>query len=147
MARECHIIKSGQSVITINCDANNPPQLYYTLSNTKSKVPTDFSLLSNSASIQSLDTMESQTITNNITHEVELYKPQSLFNNYRLAMSGKVWGVVRENYPELIPRLVTRGTIFARMSPDQKQQLIEELQGMGYCVGEAFGLTFHDLVH
>lgn len=28
------------------------------------------------------------------------------------------------------------GVIFARMSPDQKQQLVQDLQGLGYCVGE-----------
>lgn len=139
VARDCDIVKPGQSVISINCDNSTPPQLYYTLTNTKTKLPsnTDFSLLSNSASIQSLDTVESQTITNNINHnDIDHIKPQTLFNNYRFAMSGKVWGVAREYYPELIPRFVTRGTIFARMSPDQKQQLVEELQSMGYSVGK-----------
>lgn len=63
-------------------------------------------------------------------------KPSSLFNNYRFAVTGKVWSTVRNYYPELIPRLVTRGAIFARMSPDQKQQLVEELQGLGYYVGK-----------
>lgn len=28
------------------------------------------------------------------------------------------------------------GVIFARMSPDQKQQLVQDLQGLGYCVGK-----------
>uniref|UniRef100_A0A1Y1K832 Cation-transporting ATPase n=1 Tax=Photinus pyralis TaxID=7054 RepID=A0A1Y1K832_PHOPY len=137
VARDCDIVTPGQSVITINCDNSTPPQLSYTLSNTKRKtsLPVDYSLLSNSASIQSLDTLESQTVTNNMSRtEVNKFKPKSLYNNYRFTMSGKVWGVIRDYYPELIPRLVTRGSIFARMSPDQKQQLIEELQSMGYCV-------------
>lgn len=28
------------------------------------------------------------------------------------------------------------GNIFARMAPDQKQQLVQDLQGLGYCVGK-----------
>lgn len=32
--------------------------------------------------------------------------------------------------------MTVKGTIFARMSPDQKQQLVQELQKMGYFVGQ-----------
>lgn len=55
-------------------------------------------------------------------------------NNYRFAMIGKTWSVIRDHFPELLPNFVTRGTIFARMSPEQKQSLILELQGLGYYV-------------
>lgn len=146
VARDCDIIQPGQSVITVNCDSSSPPQLYYTLNTLKTKVPlnnTNLSLLSNSASIQSLDTVESQTITGNTNHkDVERCVPKSLFNNYRFAMSGKVWGVIKDNYPEMMAKFATRGSIFARMSPDQKQQLVEELQGLGYSVGEYYNALF-----
>lgn len=52
-----------------------------------------------------------------------------------LAITGKSWSVIQEHYPEIVARCVVRGTIFARMSPDQKQQLIQELQKLGYVVG------------
>ena len=52
-----------------------------------------------------------------------------------MAMNGKVWSVVQEHYPELIAPCAVKGTIFARMSPDQKQQLVQELQRLGYYVG------------
>lgn len=135
VARDCHIVTHGQSVITVNVDNSNPPQVYYTLANTKHKIGpnNDLSLLSNSASIASLDTLESQTITNNEGEKLE--PPGTLFNNYRFAMTGRVWSLVREYHPNLIPRLVTRGSVFARMSPEQKQQLVQELQALGYCVG------------
>lgn len=51
------------------------------------------------------------------------------------ALTGKTWALVKHHYPELIPKLATRGAIFARMSPDQKQQLVQELQSLGYYVG------------
>ncbi|KER31612.1 hypothetical protein T265_02127 [Opisthorchis viverrini] len=54
--------------------------------------------------------------------------------DFHLAISGKTWGVIKEHYPWLIPKLVVKGTVFARFSPDQKTQLIEALQSVGYFV-------------
>ncbi|KAF8565081.1 hypothetical protein P879_06775, partial [Paragonimus westermani] len=54
--------------------------------------------------------------------------------DFHLAISGKTWGVIKEHYPWLIPKLVVKGTVFARFSPDQKTQLIEALQAVGYFV-------------
>lgn len=138
VAKECGIITPGQSVITVNADSENPHQIYYTLTTTKNKINTpngcnDYSI-TDSASVASMETVESATITNPDTDYPN--RPQSLFNNYRFAMTGKVWAILKDYYPELIPRLITRGAIFARMSPEQKQQLVEELQGLGYFVGE-----------
>ena len=31
--------------------------------------------------------------------------------------------------------MLIKGQIFARMSPDEKHELVEKLQSMGYCVG------------
>ncbi|XP_018576718.1 probable cation-transporting ATPase 13A3 [Anoplophora glabripennis] len=137
VAKDCDIVTPCQSIITVNVDNSHPPNLYYTLTNTKSKqLPTDLSVLTNSASVMSLDTIESQvqTITNSSMVKADPKRPSLMFNNYRFAMTGRVWGVVKEYYPELLPRLCTRGNIFARMGPDQKQQLIQELQSLGYCV-------------
>ncbi|KAG4079737.1 hypothetical protein HA402_014868 [Bradysia odoriphaga] len=60
--------------------------------------------------------------------------PELPSNNYRFAMIGKTWGIIRDHFPELLPKFVTRGTIFARMAPEQKQSLILELQDLGYYV-------------
>jgi len=57
-------------------------------------------------------------------------------NKYVFALTGKTWALIKQYYPELIPKVVTRGAIFARMSPDQKQQLVQELQSLGYYVGK-----------
>lgn len=50
------------------------------------------------------------------------------------ALTGTIWADLRNNNPDLLKRIVKHGTIFARMSPSQKQQLVQELQGIGYCV-------------
>ena len=47
-------------------------------------------------------------------------------------MSGKSWAVLRFHFPHLLPKIIQRGTIFARMSPDQKAELIEEYQAIDY---------------
>lgn len=60
--------------------------------------------------------------------------PELPSNNYRFAMIGKTWGIIRDHFPELLPKFVTRGTVFARMAPEQKQTLILELQDLGYYV-------------
>lgn len=118
-----------------------------------------YKLMTNSNSVSSLETVE--TNTHSIVHrDVEKgtryfnsVKKKKLFfdtteedlnpyrlapelpcNRYRFAMDGKTWAIVRDYYPDLLPKFVTRGTIFARMSPDQKQQLITELQDLGYYV-------------
>ena len=35
-----------------------------------------------------------------------------------LAITGKTWAVIREHYPELLPQILIKGTIFSRMSPE-----------------------------
>lgn len=54
--------------------------------------------------------------------------------NYRFVLTGQTWQVLKEHYPDLVDRICVRGTIFARMSSDQKQQLIMELMRLGYYV-------------
>ncbi|KHJ93431.1 haloacid dehalogenase-like hydrolase [Oesophagostomum dentatum] len=48
--------------------------------------------------------------------------------------SGPTFAVVTHEYPELIDSLVTVCDVFARMAPDQKQQLINCLQEVNYTV-------------
>ena len=55
-------------------------------------------------------------------------------NNYHFAITGNSFNVVRDHYPDVMERLITRGAIFARMSPDQKETLVAGLQGLGYYV-------------
>lgn len=55
--------------------------------------------------------------------------------NYRFALTGQTWQTLREYYPDLVDRVCVRSAIFARMSSDQKQQLVIELMRLGYYVG------------
>lgn len=117
-----------------------------------------YKLMTNSNSVSSLETVETNTHSivardvekggryfNNVKKKKKFFDsdedlnpyrlaPELPCNRYRFAMDGKTWAIVRDYYPDLLPKFVTRGTIFARMSPDQKQQLITELQDIGYYV-------------
>ncbi|MEE6501484.1 hypothetical protein FKM82_004204 [Ascaphus truei] len=50
--------------------------------------------------------------------------------DYHFAMNGKSFAVILEHFQDLVPKLVLHGTVFARMAPDQKTQLVEELQNV-----------------
>ncbi|XP_032872570.1 LOW QUALITY PROTEIN: probable cation-transporting ATPase 13A3, partial [Amblyraja radiata] len=54
---------------------------------------------------------------------------------YHFAMSGKTFHVITEHFPDLLPKLLLCGTVYARMAPDQKTQLVEEFQKVDYYVG------------
>uniref|UniRef100_A0AAX7VJ02 Cation-transporting P-type ATPase N-terminal domain-containing protein n=1 Tax=Astatotilapia calliptera TaxID=8154 RepID=A0AAX7VJ02_ASTCA len=42
---------------------------------------------------------------------------------YHLAINGKSFAVLCDHFPEYLPKVLMRATIFARMAPDQKTQL------------------------
>ncbi|KAI5862835.1 hypothetical protein GGS23DRAFT_605367 [Durotheca rogersii] len=56
--------------------------------------------------------------------------------NYSLAISGDVFRWIVDFAPnEVMQRMLVRGKVFARMSPDEKHELVEKLQSIGYCCG------------
>ncbi|CAJ0599525.1 unnamed protein product [Cylicocyclus nassatus] len=59
---------------------------------------------------------------------------QLIQSSYHLAISGPTFAVITHEYPELLDSLVTVCDVFARMAPNQKQQLINCLQKIGYTV-------------
>uniref|UniRef100_A0AAR2LI24 Cation-transporting P-type ATPase N-terminal domain-containing protein n=1 Tax=Pygocentrus nattereri TaxID=42514 RepID=A0AAR2LI24_PYGNA len=54
---------------------------------------------------------------------------------YHLAINGKSFAVLCDHFPEYLPKILMRGTVYARMSPDQKTQLVKALQNLNYRVG------------
>nr|XP_026485778.1 probable cation-transporting ATPase 13A3 isoform X1 [Vanessa tameamea] len=54
---------------------------------------------------------------------------------YKIVMTGDTWKVLRTHHASLVGRVIARGAVFARMSPDQKQQLVLDYQALGYYVG------------
>ncbi|OQV16942.1 putative cation-transporting ATPase 13A3 [Hypsibius exemplaris] len=51
-----------------------------------------------------------------------------------LAISGDSFLAVKNHHPEVLKKLLAQGTIFARMSPTDKERLVEEFQKAGFYV-------------
>nr|XP_050858896.1 polyamine-transporting ATPase 13A3 isoform X2 [Vespula vulgaris] len=145
VARDCDIVKPGTPVIVVAAITQQnqiKPQIYFTKSNSQVSPISpagqgDFSEMTDLNSVVSLETVESGSFGNNVLENDVNYlsdNMQRTRNNYVFALTGKTWALVKQYYPELIPKLATRGAVFARMSPDQKQQLVQELQALGYYV-------------
>ncbi|KAF1757970.1 hypothetical protein GCK72_014428 [Caenorhabditis remanei] len=73
--------------------------------------------------------------------EIEMPNPVTSENlghliasSYHLAISGPTFAVVVHEYPELVDQLCCVCDVFARMAPDQKQLLVEQLQQVDYTV-------------
>ncbi|KAI8968365.1 hypothetical protein BDF20DRAFT_981485 [Mycotypha africana] len=55
---------------------------------------------------------------------------------YYLAITGEAFRWMVDHAPtEALQRMLVKGAIYARMSPDEKAELVNELQSIGYCVG------------
>ncbi|XP_067873491.1 cation-transporting ATPase 13A2 isoform X2 [Heterodontus francisci] len=54
---------------------------------------------------------------------------------YHFALNGKSFAVVYNYFPDLLQKILLRGTVYARMAPNQKTQLVESLQKLEYSVG------------
>lgn len=120
VARNCGMIPMKDRVIIIEAsppDAHNPANIKWVTAETPDE-GTDYYTDS--------DYMEDV--------HIDLENPHKT-HNFHFAVSGQAFAVLTTHFPEYIPRVVVKGTVFARMSPDQKLQLIEELQNIGYNVG------------
>ncbi|KAL4929639.1 putative P-type ATPase [Aspergillus undulatus] len=70
--------------------------------------------------------------------EVDLSIPGNVCNThkYSLAISGEIFRWILEHESEVVvKRMLVRGNVFARMSPDEKHELVEKLQSLDYCCG------------
>ncbi|XP_013856511.1 probable cation-transporting ATPase 13A2, partial [Austrofundulus limnaeus] len=54
---------------------------------------------------------------------------------YHLAIDGRSFSALCDHFPDYLPKVLMKATIFARMLPDQKAQMVMELQKLNYCVG------------
>lgn len=117
VARDCGILCRTDNVITVT---TRKKEILYTAT------PSD-----QLGSFSSLDTCLTTTES---WKGVESGLEGALGPKYKFAVEGKTWEIIRNIHPEVLPRVVARGAVFARMSPDQKQELVVELQSLGYYV-------------
>uniref|UniRef100_A0A0K0E871 Cation-transporting ATPase n=1 Tax=Strongyloides stercoralis TaxID=6248 RepID=A0A0K0E871_STRER len=79
------------------------------------------------------DMIEDDSISNDSS--TPSFESGTLVNSaYHLAISGPTFSVICQEYPELLDKLVCVCDVYARMSPDQKQFLVNKLQDVHYTV-------------
>ncbi|KAI0093395.1 Ca-transporting ATPase [Irpex rosettiformis] len=81
----------------------------------------------------SLDSYSLRPLTPPAHHTVESNRVE--YQDYALAISGDVFRWMINHAPsETLQRMLVKTQIFARMSPDEKNEVVERLQGLGYTV-------------
>ncbi|CAH1775580.1 unnamed protein product [Owenia fusiformis] len=125
VARDCGMVPPGDKVVLVDAypsDSGKPARIEWNYTE-----PIDQEEEEASA------THISQSTYKNNYQSIDMSDPSS--QNFHFAITGKSFAVVRNSFPKLMDRLCLKGTVFARMSPDQKSQLVEHLQDMSYIVG------------
>ena len=69
-------------------------------------------------------------------HDSSLPYDVSNLRNYSVAVTGDVFRwIVDFASPKVLREMLVIGQVFARMSPDEKHELVEKLQSIDYCAG------------
>ncbi|PIK40155.1 putative cation-transporting ATPase 13A3 [Apostichopus japonicus] len=123
VAQECRMIPTSSRVITVNAlkPSEDSPATIQWISNETDSLP--------DRNIQS----HNYQVPNHYQVAINGDIPKS--EKFCFAVSGKSFQVICRHFPDLLPKIVQRGTVFARMAPDDKAQLIEAYQDLSYCVG------------
>jgi cation-transporting ATPase 13A3/4/5 len=111
VARDCSIIDPGGKVIFPQValpSLGKPPEITWLYA-------------------EDTHTQVTEVITGDQGHTVDIPEPDRIC----FALTGTSWERIRKYFPEILSKLVVMGLVFARMSPEQKQQLVEELQSLG----------------
>ncbi|XP_049844952.1 polyamine-transporting ATPase 13A3 isoform X1 [Schistocerca gregaria] len=150
VARECGIVNSSQRIIIVHGkppQLSGPPRLFYTNASSRliqRDAPTtelvggdigNSNSITSGLSLDSSYTSGTQTLTS-IHGEAISAKDDNNIDaaDYLFALDGQSWGILRDYFQDTVPKILARGAVFARTSPEQKQQIVQGLQDIGYYV-------------
>ncbi|VDN95306.1 unnamed protein product [Brugia pahangi] len=115
VARECGIIQPVKKAYIVECGNRDSPN---------SRIPL---LLKQAAS-------SSEDLLDDSSSVYDMESRSFIDPTYQLSVSGPTFEVISREYPELLLKFVTVCDVFARMSPEQKQMLVNKLQEVEYTV-------------
>ncbi|KAM3727132.1 putative cation-transporting ATPase W08D2.5 [Dirofilaria immitis] len=115
VARECGIIQPVKKAYIVECGSRDSPN---------SRIPL---LLKQAAS-------SSEDLLDDSSSVYDMESRSFIDPAYQLSVSGPTFEVISREYPELLLKFVTVCDVFARMSPEQKQMLVNKLQEVEYTV-------------
>ncbi|KAI0980351.1 hypothetical protein GJ496_005412 [Pomphorhynchus laevis] len=110
VARNCKLIDSEVRLCTITIDEHSKLQLKW------------------AAFEFSTATQDDRIPNDDVILEIKEY------SNLCFALEGPVFSLLKDEYPDFYEMVLVRCAIFARMLPEQKQQLVESLKNIGYSV-------------
>ena len=139
VARDCKMIKSKDRVIVVDA---TPPTSY----EPSGRLHFNYSDDSEQQNVSPTNGRHVENDNNNellvmeraINNDAQVQNIEEgrrhIDQNYHFAMSGQTWGIIKTHFSHILPKFILKGTVFARMAPDQKAQLVEELQSIDYVV-------------
>ncbi|XP_072035886.1 polyamine-transporting ATPase 13A3-like [Amphiura filiformis] len=119
VAGQCGMVSANDTVI----------QVYMPPADETSKDQLEYKTI-----IQNIAIVNDGMATNEEDGQETLMRPTSSTQEHYV-LDGKTFAYIQDRCPQELPTIVLKGTIFARMAPNQKQELVESLQEMEYCVG------------
>ncbi|XP_039253906.2 polyamine-transporting ATPase 13A3-like [Styela clava] len=124
VAKDCNILKSNLPILVpkFSMDSINPILTWFYID--------DFGNKNNSLERRK-SPLSSSEESNDTNHIINMGDSISA-NMCQIAVSGFDFSLIRNYFPEFIPALAVQGAIFARMSPQQKTELMEDLESVDY---------------
>ena len=108
VAGECGILQADEKVIEVSNGDNG----------------IEFKTVNNSSFTKDFSTVSMST------------KYDTIFKcGFKFVLTGETFDIIREAEPILYTKILVCGQVFARMAPNQKATLVEDLKKLGYCVG------------
>ncbi|XP_067658890.1 polyamine-transporting ATPase 13A3-like isoform X3 [Haliotis asinina] len=138
VARNCGMVQPRDKVVIVNA---HPPDKQQTarIEWEYAELPTDVDIISEQETDGESDTgQDSRAPLLPAESVVVGYRTVNIADEgprHHLAITGKSFAVVTSHFPEMLDKICTKGTVFARMSPEQKCQLIQNLQKLDNIVG------------
>ena len=62
-------------------------------------------------------------------------------------MTGTSWKLLNQHFPLLVPAILERTVVMGRLSSDQKQQVVIQLQALDYHVGKLIHIKFESNIY
>eukprot|EP00118_Oscarella_pearsei_P028344 m.1935 g.1935 ORF g.1935 m.1935 type:complete len:1183 (+) comp8071_c0_seq2:157-3705(+) len=121
VARECNIITLSQRIIMIEA-----------LENDYGDYEIRYRVVENPQPEESADEMPRSNDSGYQTRHTGLTPPRD--SGFVFAITGKAFGIVHSHFPDVLDKLCVRGAVFARMLPEQKAQVVQAMQSLGYCI-------------
>lgn len=114
VAKDCQMIRPNEDIYVVKCEhnENHQPKLTIKLSRENGTIEDEDG-----------EAMPHET--------VHLKMPTERFH---FALDGHTWNAIQTHFPRFLPKIVQRGTIFARFRPEQKSQIVVCLQQYDYIV-------------